>query len=452
MKTIQELRDDMSHAIRSAEDLSAKIEKENRLPTDDEKRSVDDFLTSAKKIKEQIAAIEEAEEQRSKVKAAFDSLVKPAARRTDSQTPNPDPTKTEDKVEIVGTQLRFGKLKAFRGADAERNAYKAGMAIRALIFNDLRANRWCQNNGVSLRAMSEGSNTAGGALVPEEMSQAIIDLREEYGVFRRNCQVLPMGRDTLTIPRSVSDITASFVGEATAGTATDQAFDQVQLVAKKLYSLTYLSTELDEDAVINLADYIAGKMAYAFALKEDNCGFNGDGTSSYGGIFGVTNKIVGLAGAVNAASGHDTLAEIDATDLANLMGKLPAYARMGAKWFVSQTAFDVVFGRLAINAGGNTIQNIGGAVQRSYLGYPIEVSQVLPTATTTLGTSAMILFGNLAMAATLGERRGISVKRSDEIKFIEDQVAIKATERIDINVHDIGDASTAGPIVALMGN
>ncbi len=451
MKTIQELRDDRVHALRSAGDMNDKIEKENRLPTSEERTTIDDFMSQASKIQAEIDAIQAAHDQRTKLNDALKGLAKPEARKV-AEAPNANPVGGETStIEVSDYSHRYGKLKAFTGKDAELNALKSGMAIRAAFLGDYKARRFCEQHGIESRSMSENVNTAGGFLVPEEMSTAIIDLREQYGVFRRNCQVLAMGRDTITIPRRVAGLTAYFVAEGTAGTASDKSFDQVQLVAKKLYALTYLSTELAEDAIINIADDLAQEMGYAFALKEDQCGFNGDGTSTYGGIEGVTVKIVGLAGAVNATAGHDTLAEIDSTDLANLMGKLPAYARMGAKWFVSQTAFDIVFGRLAIGAGGNTLSMLGGAIQRSYLGYPIEVSQVLPTATTTLGTSAMILFGNLAQAATLGERRGIAVKRSDEIKFVEDQIALKATERIDINVHDLGDASTAGPVVALMG-
>ena len=61
------------------------------------------------------------------------------------------------------------------------------------------------------------------------------------------------------------------------------------------------------------------------------------------------------------------------------------------------------------------------------------------------------LFGDIAMAATFGDRRGMTVARSTEYKFAEDQIAIKATERFDINIHDIGDTTNAGPVVALMG-
>jgi HK97 family phage major capsid protein len=453
MKTIQELRDDMSHALRSAEDLNVKIEKENRLPNPDEKRSIDDFLAAATRIKEEIAAIDAAEAQRAKLQEAIAGLTQPAARKAPSENPNPNPVNSDTRIEIPGHQLRFGKLKAFRGKDAEVNALKAGMFLRAALFGSYTAARWCQSHGVETRAMSEGSNTAGGFLVPTEMSQAIIDLREEYGVFRRNVRVLPMGRDTITIPRRTSGLTATFTGEAVALTSSDKAFDQVQMVAKKLGVYTLISTELDEDAVISIADDIASEMAYAFALKEDQCGFNGDGTSTYGGIEGVVTKLVpGMAGAVDATSGHDTFEEVDAADLSRTMAKLPAYARMGAKWFCSAPAFDLIFSRLAVGAGGNTIQTVAGAVQRSYLGYPIEISQVLPTTTSTINNTPILLFGDLGKAATLGERRGISVKRSDELKFLEEQIAIKATERLDINVHDVGDASNAGPIVALVGN
>ena len=48
------------------------------------------------------------------------------------------------------------------------------------------------------------------------------------------------------------------------------------MTAKKLMVLTKYSNELNEDAVLNIGDDLAGEIAYAFALKEDQCGFTGD--------------------------------------------------------------------------------------------------------------------------------------------------------------------------------
>jgi HK97 family phage major capsid protein len=64
--------------------------------------------------------------------------------------------------------------------------------------------------------------------------------------------------------------------------------DGVQLTAKKLAALVTLSSELDEDAIVEMVDYVANEIAWAMASKEDDCAFNGDGTSTYGGMKGVT--------------------------------------------------------------------------------------------------------------------------------------------------------------------
>lgn len=453
MKTILELQDDLSHLIRSAEDVQARAEKGNRELTVEEKKDCKQYLSDAESIKAQIKSLEDDEALRDQIKAERTLLIGDTGRKT---TPinAPDGKPTPDRVEIIPFAKRFGALKAFKGKDAELNAFKSGQFLLARFYDNAKAKRWCSDHGVDINAsMSEGSNTAGGALVPEEMSQAIIDLRETYGVFRKYARIRPMAGDTLQVPRVTGHVTASFVAEATAGTASDMAFNLVQLVAKKLYALTYVSVELAEDAVVSVVDQLTKDFAYAFALKEDQCGFTGDGTQTYGGINGLTNLFTASsrAGAIDAATNHDTFAEIDDSDLAKLRSALPAYARVNAKYYCHRVALELVFNRLKAVAGGNTVMTLEGKPMDTYLGDEIVVSQVLPSTTGDLSDLAMIFYGDLSMSSSLGERRGITIRRSDEIKFVEDQIALKATERIDIVNHDTGDASTAGPIVALIG-
>jgi HK97 family phage major capsid protein len=347
--------------------------------------------------------------------------------------------------------VRYGKLKAFAGQGGNARAYKVGQFCRATLFGNEEAIQWCKDNGVSLiKAQAEGVNSSGGVLVPEEMMNEIIVLRETYGVFRQNCRVVPMGRDTLNWPRRTGGLTAYFMNEGGAFTESSASFDNVSLTAKKLGALTKLSTEIAEDAVINIADYIVDEIAYAFASKEDDCGFNGDGTSTYGGM---TGAIVGMGQAAHSAglytaTGHSTYATLDNTDITSLMGKLPQYALPGAKFFCSQTAFATVFERLIGAAGGNSINTLDGSVQYRYLGFPIVISQKLPTTGTVTATVTM-LFGDLAKAAAMGERRGVTIRRLNERYADNDQIGIIGTERFDINVHDLGDSTTPGPLVAL---
>lgn len=350
------------------------------------------------------------------------------------------------------------KLKAFKSAD---DAYKSGMWLCASFAKDQvvrdQALNWCQANGMPavVKYQAEGINTAGGFLVPTEFNSAVVDIREEFGTFRQNARVVPMSSDSVTMPRRASGVTAYYVGENSQITESQKGWDSIQLTAKKLACLTRMSTELAEDAAINVADDLAREMAYAFAVTEDAAGWTCDGTSTYGGIQGVKPKFVAglgsFVGAVDLTSGHDTIAEVDAADIAKVMAALPRYARRNAKFFMSQQMWDGAFQRLIAAAGGNSTMTMDRTVPLKYLGYPVVLDQTLPVGGT-INDVPMFYFGDLSLACKLGSRRDIRVMISTDRYMEFDQIGIQATERFDIVVHDIGDSSAAGPIVAAMGN
>ena len=114
-------------------------------------------------------------------------------------------------------------------------AYTAGMWFKAVIFNNEEAIDWCKTRGIAVtKAQGEGVDSMGGFLVPEELLANIIVLRELYGVFRRECTVVPMGSDTLNWPRRVGGLTAYWTAESTTITETEALWDNVNLTAKKL--------------------------------------------------------------------------------------------------------------------------------------------------------------------------------------------------------------------------
>lgn len=344
---------------------------------------------------------------------------------------------------------RDGRLMAFKGQHAERDAYRVGMWVKAVLLGHEAAITFCRENGILMtRAQSEGVNSAGGFLVPEEMMNSIIDLREVFGVFRKNSRIVPMGRDTLNWPRRTGGLTAYFVGENTAPTESAAAWDNVNLTAKKLATLTRFSTEIAEDAVISIGDWLTSEIAYAFASKEDDCGFNGDGSSAYGGITGLTQKFLGSSTAgVATATGHATFDVVTATDVETMRALLPFYALPNAKIYCSQYAFALLFERLVAAGGGNTIATLNGEVVYRYLGTPIVISQKMVSTTPT--GKIGVIYGDLSLATAMGERRGVTIMRSEHRYMDQDQIGLLGTERFDINVHDVGDATTAGAAVAL---
>lgn len=468
MKDIQELKEQRSHLLLSANDIANKAKSENRLLTAEESKTTDQLIADADRISDEINQIVANQKQQEKIAAAVENLSQPGRRQTAPSEPSSEPRNSQPQLPMA----RYGRLKAFRGDNAERNAYEAGCFIVAKLFPTehpvkAKAHRWCAENGTYVaiqNALSTGVPASGGALVPDAMSQTIIDLREQYGILRQWAEVMPMSSDHQIIPRRSGSVSPSWTAEGVAITASDPSFNNVTMTAKKLAALTRISTELSEDAIIAIGDWVTMDIAQQFAYEEDRVGFNGTGASTDGGIRGLMDKVTDSAYSASykdvATSSHNTFAELDATDLVTLMAACPQYARNGAAWFCSQVCADLVFGRLKAAGGGNTLETLAMAgitalgqrgVVGSYLGYPIVASQVLPSSTGALTSVPMLAFGNLSKAILIGERRAISFATDSSIYFAEDQVAVKATARMDVNVHSLGDTSTAGPVVVLKG-
>lgn len=352
---------------------------------------------------------------------------------------------------VLPSDDKYGAAKAF----ATRKCKELKIPISAL------ASAMMQAGGVSAEFMAaqqvEGINEDGGNLVNPEFDNSILVLREKFGVFRRYARATPMSSDTKTRRRRKTGLTAYWGSEAASLTESKMTWDTYQLVAKKLYVRTQFSTELNEDAITDMGDTLAGEMAYQFSLKEDQAGFNGDGTSTYGGINGVRNRLLGVYGTGGgvglklAAAGHDTWPELTMADFTAVVGALPQYPEdMGGEiaWFNHKVFWGTVMLPLMLASGGVTLAEVAAGAPRRFLGYPVVITQAMPS--TTAVSQVPTVYGDLALAADLGDRRQTTVFVSDQFHFDTDEIGVRATERIDINVHDVGDTTNPGPIVGLL--
>jgi HK97 family phage major capsid protein len=468
MKTVTELKQERATLLQEAEALLDAADQADRELTAEEQAKYDAAVERVESMNKDI-------ERRMKLEAAAapanalpaqPARPQPSAELNDDEIDPPGQpratVRNTDRGPRVEIPRPYGRMVAFTNdAKGRQQAYRAGMWLLATLGGNLNAHDWCRKNGVGSRAaLSGGVNTAGGALVPEEFSTSIIEILERHGLFRRVCRVVPMMSDTLNVPRRVGGLTAYYVGENVEGTESDGTWDNVALVAKKLLILTRMSSEISEDAVIDLADKMAEEMGIAFAEKEDRSGFLGDGNAaSYGGIVGVFVKALDAAHtkakvtAAGAGDSCDSLDEITGDHLLAMMGAVHPAAKRGASWFCSPTAEELVFNAIKIAGGGNTRDMLASSDTPRFLGYPIEVSSLLPDdPTADLSALAMLGFGNLRMAATLGSRREVRVALSSERYWSEDQIGVKGSMRHDINVHDMGTTSVKSPFVVLVGN
>lgn len=372
-----------------------------------------------------------------------------------------------------------GKSKCFQ---SNETAYNFGRWIQAATFGDRApgAVKHCKENGLALRfgdfksndsdlfveksitGHSESVNTDGGFLVPLQFDNELVWLREQYGVFRKYAQNKTMSSDRLEFLRKNSSHTPYHVGEGQTNTTSKMAFTRLGLTARKLRTDGYLTQELSDDAAINLADEVAKDIVEGFALKEDQDGFLGDGTSTYGGIVGLTNAFINLGTFSNSAGVYDATASTwETITLAEIQGwraLLPAYASgPNSRIFCSKAFYHTVFERLMQASGGTSMIDIAsGTSMASFMGTPVEFVQAMPSTGTADIPDAF--YGDLSKAATFGDRKGITFKTTDVggNAWDNDEIAYKATERFDINIHDIGNNSAtaslrkAGPLVALI--
>jgi HK97 family phage major capsid protein len=432
MKSSQELAKEIKALQARVEAIVAIAKEESRDLNADEQSEVDGIVGSGENAG-RISALVEQKNRMDKIDAHCTAIVKAEEAKETSITRR-----------VPARAKAHGKLEAFK---SEQDAYDCGQYVLANLFGNRRAKAYCKDNGIKA-VMTGGDNTKGGFLVPEPMEAAIIELREQYGVFRQNSTVWPMSDSVTIVPKLAGEVTTYYVGENSTITASDATVQQVKLEAKKLASMTLVSSELNEDAVVSVAEMISRSVAYQFAVSEDQAGFLGDGTSTYGGIVGLAGALA--AGSLVTATSLQTFSALTFASFESVVGACKMYAGIQPKWYIHQAGWAASMQRLANAAGGVTMAEIAGGMQPQFLGYPVVVTQVLTSALT--GTSGLraCYFGDLRLGSYLGTRRGISIAVDSSRYFEQDSIAIKATQRYDINVHDRGTASASGGIIGLV--
>jgi HK97 family phage major capsid protein len=96
-----------------------------------------------------------------------------------------------------------------------------------------------------------------------------------------------------------------------------------------------------------------------------------------------------------------------------------------------------------IALGGNAILDIQNAYTTAptLFGYPIEWVQNMPKAPA--ATIPVAILGDLSKGVAFGDRRSMTVEVSDQVKFVEDALTYKATERFAFNAHDVGNVNAS---------
>ncbi len=285
-----------------------------------------------------------------------------------------------------------------------------------------------------LKALGEGTDSAGGFLVPEEFKATLLARSLERSIVRPYATVIPVTRDTLSLPKVVDTshashlfggIIAYWLEEAGTKTATDPKFGQVKLIPKKLTGYTYASDELLDDSAIALEALLTQQFGAAIGWYEDLAFLRGSGVGQPLGIFN--------SGAVLTPT-RATATTVALADLANIMARMYPDSLYGPNtvWILSPAVLAQLIQMVATVITWMPIgtgQGGGGAAQRipaTIMGMPFMVTEKVPT----LGTTGDIGLYDLSYYL-IGDRKDLRVDSSTHVRFTNDETAWRFVERVD---------------------
>lgn len=280
-----------------------------------------------------------------------------------------------------------------------------------------------------VRALSEGTDSDGGYLVPEEFAQDIIEkVGQETPLANKEfMRVIPMNRDVMNVPALATRPTVSRIAENAAGTGgTDPAFGNVQLTARKYGRVLPMSEELLEDTTYAIVEFLRDLYAEILAENRNNLIINGAGSvaSEPLGVRATGTGIATRGGTMTAGKTiHDSVVDTYNTVIPK--------ARAGGLWLTSPRGW-AVLAKAKDDQGRPLIQLLGGEPFARLLGHPLFVTEAVP-ANLGVGTDETeLIFGNFKRGFAFGDRRQVAVKQDASGKYFENfQVALRVSERWD---------------------
>jgi HK97 family phage major capsid protein len=430
------------------EEIQAKI-AENAIKATNILEQEDADLDSAKSLLDENKILEDKAEMIKAISAVPSTTTTEVKKMSDIIIPG---STSYNNVKGFSPETRYEK---------DKMGYAFGQMAKMIGRNDKKAHQWLVENGYYTKGQNEAADGDGGYLVPQILANEIIFLRDKFGVMRQNARVMGMSSDNLNVPKNSASTTAYWPAENTNITASQITFTNVQVLAKKLAILTQVSSELQEDSLVDVGAALAEDMAYVMAYNEDLATFLGDGTSTYGGITGVVPAIAAVNGGNNAGwiyTAADVTGNWNATtlaDLRKLTSAIPEYADTSdAKFYMNRAFFQQVVCNDLDALSGNGFFDLTAAPgpNPTLFGYPVVYTQVLSKDPTPAADTCLALFGNLKTGSIMGSRRDLRIQVSDQAGFISDSLYYRATERFGFQFHDLPTASVAGSVVALIAN
>lgn len=415
MRKSHEIKEDLAEFRNEAESIVATAEKEKRgLSKDEDKRF--EFVVNKRipVLENELQATEQ--EENSRLQRAASQILKmnPNGFKSDISVPQggrqPQGVSRSKWVDAAtGNQVPvYGKGDPLPHSD---NGLCLGRYIKAMICGDPRM---APDEFAAIRNQLGGQSVSGSELVPDFLSNRIIDLmRAKSVVFQSGAQMVEMPSDNLSIARIDTPVSIETKAENVAFSGSEATYSRVVLNTHTVGQVSTVSRELAQDAV-NFSEAFVNNLAADLAAEIDRLVLVGAGTTE---ILGVLN-IVGIG--TTAVTGPITWEAVHGA-ATGIRGK--NYEPNG--YVVSPT-----------NRGALELTTSGDGVNAAklWLGPPSGVAELSMWDSSNM-TDTDAIVGDWS-SLLVGMRTGLMIETSNEAgeAFEKHQTKIKATWRIDSTI------------------
>ena len=269
-------------------------------------------------------------------------------------------------------------------------------------------------------ALSEGVDSEGGYLVPDEFENTLVSGMEEEGSIRSLAHVFTTSNGVHKIPVVRTKGTANWIDEGGSYGDSDDVFGQEQIDAHKVGTVIKVSEELLNDSAFDLEKYFQEEFARRIGAKEEEAFIVGDGNKKPTGILNATG---GAEVGVTAASEK----AITADEIIDLYYSVKAPYRKNAVWVMNDSTVRAI--RKLKDGNGNYLWQpaIREGDPNTLMGKKILTSPYMPEIAS---GQKVVLFGDFSYY-WIGDRQGITFKRLNERYADMGQVGFLASKRVD---------------------
>jgi HK97 family phage major capsid protein len=207
----RELREKRDTYVNTAKNILNRADSENRDLTEIERRDYDGMLVKINGLKGIMDRAAQLNELRADMERPLES---PGAGLVPA---------SEDGMIYGNRNTRPGEVRIYKPNEAIAEQRYVGPGIGAYV-RGMVTGRW----EPELRALAEGTPSAGGYVIPTPLALQVVDLlRNQAQVHRAGAVSVTMNSATLKMARLASDITAGWKAENAAMSYSDNTFQQI---------------------------------------------------------------------------------------------------------------------------------------------------------------------------------------------------------------------------------